>query len=194
MTRKGPKEMSEAVSALDSATYEGFCTVREAGLVGMITLRGDLASEAMAKAVKAVTGAAMPGQGGVTVGKKGKAAWMSPDELLLMVDHAGAEADVAKLGKALAKDHALAVNVSDARAVFHVSGTGAREVLAKLSPADVFALAPGQMRRTRLAQVAGAFHMLDDTTFEVVCFRSVAGYVFDLLCNAAKPGSEVGAR
>ncbi|MCI2398692.1 sarcosine oxidase subunit gamma family protein [Aliiroseovarius subalbicans] len=184
--------MSNAVSALDGATYQGFCKVQEMGLVGMITLRGDLGAAAMAKAVKAVTGVAMPGQGAVTTGKGGTVAWMSPDELLVMVDHAGADAAVAKLSKALAKEHALAVNVSDARAVFHVTGQAAREVMAKLSPADVSALAPGIMRRTRLAQVAGAFHMLDEGTFEVVCFRSVAGYVFDVLANAAKPGSEVG--
>lgn len=184
--------MSKSVSALNGASYDGFCSVKDAGLVGMITLRGDLASKGMAKAVKTVTGAAMPGQGGVTEGDKGRAAWMSPDELLLIVAHDAADQAVADLSKALAKEHSLAVNVSDARAVFHVAGEGAREVLAKLSPADLSAIEPGQMRRTRLAQVAGAFHMLDDHSFEVVCFRSVGQYVYGLLCNAAKPGSEVG--
>ena len=32
----------------------------------------------------------------------------------------------------------------------------------------------------------------DDQSFEIVTFRSVARYAFDLLSNAAKPGSEVG--
>ena len=35
--------MSEAVTALDCATFDGYCTVSDAGLVGMVTLRGDLA-------------------------------------------------------------------------------------------------------------------------------------------------------
>lgn len=47
-------------------------------------------------------------------------------------------------------------------------------------------------RRTRLAQVPAALRMVDDETFEVICFRSVAQYVFDLLKVAGQPGSEVG--
>ena len=98
-----------------------------------------------------------------------------------------------KLTKSLGKAHALAKNVSDARAVFEVSGAHARDVLAKLTPADVSpdAFGVGDIRRSRLAQVAGAFWVVDDHTFRIVCFRSVAQYVFDLLCVAAQPGSEV---
>ena len=184
--------MSDVVSALMGAKSEGFCTVAEAGLVGMITLRGDLASAALAAAVNAATGADMPDVTGITTGDKGKVAWMSPDELLLMVDHAAADQVVADLSAALAGEHALAVNVSDARAVFHVAGQGAREVVAKLSPADIAALEPGTLRRSRLAQVPAAFHMDEDGMIELVCFRSVAAYVFGLLENAAKTGSEVG--
>ncbi len=186
--------MSEVVSALMGASYDGFCQVEEAGLVGMITLRGDLASANLAKAVKAATGAIVPGQGCVETGKTGRVAWMSPDELLLIVEHTGVAAMIGKLAKALKGDHALVSDVSDARAMFRVSGTGAREVIAKLSPADMApeGFGPGQFRRTRLAQVPAAFHMPDDDSFEIVCFRSVATYVFGLLSLSAKPGSEVG--
>ena len=78
--------------------------------------------------------------------------------------------------------------------MFRVSGTNAREVLGKLAPVDFSASAfqPGQIRRSRLAQVAGAFWMDDTETFRVVCFRSTADYVFKLLKVAAQPGSEVG--
>ncbi|WP_300518040.1 sarcosine oxidase subunit gamma family protein [Aliiroseovarius sp.] len=184
--------MSDVVSALRGAKYEGFCKVEEAGLVGMVTLRGDLASKTLAAAVKAATGADMPDICGILAGEKGKVAWMSPDELLLMVDHGAAEQVVSDLSEALSGEHALAVNVSDARAVFHVSGDGAREVVAKLSPADMAALEPGTLRRSRVAQVPAAFHMDEDGMIELVCFRSVATYVFGLLENAARPGSEVG--
>jgi sarcosine oxidase subunit gamma len=186
--------MSEAVSALAGARFEGFCTVEEAGLMGMITLRADLGSEAVAKAVKPVTGSAIPGRGETVFGKSGRAAWMSPDELLLIVDYPKAGENVAALNAALAGEHALVVNVSDARAVFRVTGPRCREVMAKLTPANVAtdAFAPGQWRRTRLAQVAAAFHMPDAESFEIVCFRSVAQYMFDLLSNAARTGGEVG--
>ena len=69
-----------------------------------------------------------------------------------------------------------------------------REVLAKLSPADmrISALPVGRVRRTRLAQVPAAFWFTDDSEAVVICFRSVADYVFGLLSTAAQPGSEVG--
>ncbi|MCB2120102.1 MAG: sarcosine oxidase subunit gamma, partial [Rhodobacteraceae bacterium] len=52
--------MSKAVSALGGVSHEGFAKVAEAGLRGMITVRGDLGSAAMKKAVKAATGTAVP--------------------------------------------------------------------------------------------------------------------------------------
>lgn len=183
--------MSDPRSALPGARFDGFVTVKEAGAVGMITLRGDLGAKALVKAVKAATGAKMPDRLAITTGKTGAVAWMSPDELLLFVDHATAEASTHGLAEALAGMHALAVNVSDARAVFHVTGARARDLLAKLCPADLRGFGPGQFRRSRLAQVPAAFHMPDDASIEVICFRSVAGYMFDLLANAARPGGEL---
>lgn len=186
--------MSEAVTALAGATYEGYCTVSDAGLVGMVTIRGDLGAAKVAAAVKKATGVALPGQGEIVAAKGRKLAWMSPDELMLLCAYDEAPALSAGLAGALNGHHALVVNVSDARVVLHVSGGQAREVMAKLSPADVSpaAFAPGRMRRTRLGQVAAAFHMPDETSFEVIAFRSVADYVFKLLAGAAKPGGEVG--
>lgn len=184
--------MSDAVSALQGASFDGYCKVEEAGLIGMITLRGDLSSAGVAKAVKAATGAAMPGRGEITEGKKGRAGWMSPDELLLIVDHADAANVVEAATKALAKEHALVVNVSDARAVYRVVGAACREVIAKLTPADTSVMQSGMLRRTRIAQIPAAFYLEDDETAVLVCFRSVAQYAFDLLKDAAKHGSEVG--
>ncbi len=179
------------VSALPGARFTGYCTVEEAGLCGMVTLRADLSLAKVARAVKAVTGAGMPAPLRIASGSKGRAAWMSPDELLLFVEYGAAGAAVARLERALATSHALAVDVSDARAVFRLSGPRAREVLMKLTPADIRRMGPGDFRRSRLAQVPAAFCMVDENSFEIIAFRSVAGYVFELLSNAARPGSEV---
>jgi sarcosine oxidase subunit gamma len=187
--------MSEAVSALNGATIEGFVKVAECGLSGMITLRGDLGSARLKKAVKTLCGVEPPARGHIAMVGEMAVAWMSPDELLLMVPHAQADALCARLDEALSGDHALAVNVSDARAVFRVSGgAGVREVIAKLCPVDMSASAfgPGQFRRTRLAQIPAAIWMPEEGVMQIVCFRSVAQYAFDLLKNAAMPGSEVG--
>lgn len=186
--------MSNAVSALNGAAYsDGIAAVRELGLSGMVTLRGDLAEKKLIKAVKSHAGA-MPGQREVAFKGGNGAAWMSPDELLLICDHGQAGTLVAQLEKALAGAHFMAVNVSDARAVFEVSGAHAREVLAKLMPVDFApgAFEPGMIRRSRMAQVPAAVWMQEDDAFRIVCFRSVAQYVFDVLGVAAQPGSEVG--
>ena len=64
--------MSDAVSALNNTTYAGFATVTEAGLQGMITLRGALASAKLKKAVKSATGCDLPAPRRI-VTKAGKA-------------------------------------------------------------------------------------------------------------------------
>lgn len=186
--------MSDAVSALAGATYEGYCSVSDAGLTGMVTIRGDLGAAKVKTAVKKAAGVAVPGQGEIVEAKGRKLAWMSPDELMLFCGYDEAVGLTAALSEALSGQHALVANVSDARVVLRVTGAQVREVMAKLTPADVSpaAFGPGRMRRTRLQQVAAAFHMPDETSFEVIAFRSVADYVFGLLSNAAKPGGEVG--
>ncbi len=186
--------MSEPISALNHASYDGIAKIEECGLQGMITLRGNQSDKVLAKAVKDATGQNVPGQHEALVSGDTGVCWMSPDELLVLVPYAKVEAKLAAMNNALGGTHALAVNVSDARAVFRVSGINARDVLGKLAPVDLSpeTFQPGQIHRTRLAQVAGAFWMDDAETFRVVCFRSVAVYVFNLLKGAAQPGSEVG--
>ena len=187
---------TQATSALAGATATGLVTVSEMGLCGMVTLRADLA--ACAGAVQQVTGAPMPGPRAITAGTRDgqgtQVAWMSPDELLILCDHGSADAIVAALSQALAGQHHLAVVVSDARAMFRLSGpAGAlRDTLAKITPADIAALGVHEMRRTRLQQVAGAIWFEDATEARVICFRSVARYVFDLLAMSARDGGAVG--
>lgn len=186
--------MSESVSALNGAAFDGIARIEEAGLQGMITLRGDLGAKKMAAAVKSVAGVAMPGPGEILFAKSASVAWMSPDELLIMTAHDEAPGAVARLEEALAGEHAMAVNVSDARAVFRISGAHAREVLGKLAPVDFSpdAFAPGHFRRSRAAQVPAAIWADEDGGFGLVCFRSAGQYMFDLLSVAAASGSEVG--
>ncbi|MEJ6388655.1 sarcosine oxidase subunit gamma [Gymnodinialimonas ulvae] len=187
--------MSNAISALPGVIADGDVRVTEMGLVGMITLKADLSAAATKKAVKSATGLDLPDARKMSGGDLAKSvAWMAPDELLILCPHGEAEAMVGRLTKELGKAHHLAVNVSDARAVFALTGAAGavRDTLAKLTPADMAALPTAEMRRTRLAQVAGAICLPEEGRADVICFRSVAGYMFDLLRSAAKPGAEVG--
>lgn len=183
--------MSNAVSALQGKVAPGEVTIREAGLRGMIILRGDLSDKKLRKLCTELTGFKVPDQGKAHCeGDKGLC-WMSPDELLVLVPYTEATEAVKRIDAALSGTHYLAENVSDARAVLVVEGTFCREVIAKLAPVDLHpdTFAPGDFRRTRLGQVAAAFWMRDEDTFEVICFRSMAGYTFDLLAASAKAGA-----
>jgi sarcosine oxidase, subunit gamma len=53
--------MSDAVSALGGASFDGFATIREIGPLGMISLRCKHDVKALPKAIKTAVGVAMPG-------------------------------------------------------------------------------------------------------------------------------------
>jgi sarcosine oxidase, subunit gamma len=181
--------MSDPVAALRGASFDGFATIREVGPVGMVTLRAK-GLKSLDKAIKAAIGTKAPSQRRIEVNGDRACGWMSPDEYLLVMPYADVSKALAAIAKALGADHHLAVDVSDARAVFRIEGDRAHQVLRKLVPADLDRMEPGEIRRTRAAQVAVAFWQHDDG-YTLVCFRSVAGYVMGLLENAAQPDSEL---
>lgn len=182
--------MSDPATALQGASFDGFAGIREIGPLGMISLRAKADVQGLAAAIMAATGCAVPATRRIVISGDNAAGWMSPDEYLLVVPYAGVATAMAAIGAALADAHHLAVDVSDARAVFRITGDRAAQVLMKLAPVDVGAMAPAELRRTRTAQVAAAF-WADDGGYTVVCFRSVAGYVMGLLTHSAMPGSEL---
>ncbi len=181
--------MSDPVSALGGTTFVGFASVREIGPSGMITLRAKGVQD-LEKAVKSVTGTALPAQRKIVTKGDFACGWMSPDEYLLILPYAKVGAALTAIGKALQGQHHLAADVSDARAVFRVEGPLASDVLRKLCPADIERLEPGELRRTRAAQVAAAVWHQNDG-FTVVCFRSVASYMMGLLSHSAMEKGEL---
>jgi len=180
--------MSDPVSALSHASYDGFASIREIGPLGMITFRAGPDLPGLADAIRNVTGTDVPALRRIEINGDRAVGWMGPDEYLLVLPYDGVSAAMQTLHNILTNNHFLAVDVSDARAVFRIGGALAGDVLTKLSPVDVATLAPGELRRTRAAQVAAAFWRQDDG-FTLVCFRSVAGYVMALLAQSARPGS-----
>lgn len=180
--------MAEAVQE-----YEGIALIRAEAPCGMITLRGKAdAAAALAKAGDRL-GIDMPAPLSVTQKGDNALLWMSPDELLAICPASKLSGHLKALVKACKGHHALAVDVSDARVRFSVSGPHAREVLAKLVPIDMSheGFTPGMVRRTKLGQVAAALWPDEAGAIQIVCFRSVGRYVFDALKVAAQPGSEV---
>jgi len=165
----------------------GAVLVAAEGRAEMVTVKADLSNKTTLATLKNTLGTPVPTQRKIANG----VAWMAPDELFVMVPE-GQTADelVARLNDGI-KAPLLALNVSDARAVFTLKGNGAREVLAKGAPVDLSpaAFGMGDFRRTRLGQVAVAFWMEADDEFRLVCFTSMRGFMFDWLTNAAQKNS-----
>ncbi|GGF67248.1 hypothetical protein GCM10011402_19470 [Paracoccus acridae] len=159
--------------------------------LGMVTIRADLdhAGDAIAEAA----GLAIPGQTRIVTDGSRSLGWMSPDELLLILPAAELADAIAALTDALASEHALVVDVSDARAVFDVTGPHADDVIAKLMPVDLDDLPPDGLRRSRAAQTAAALWRIPGG-FRLIGFRSTADYLRLILENAAIPGSGLAPR
>ncbi len=189
--------MSEPRSTLNRAVaVEGqSIRIEDRGPVGQVTLRGDLSSAALKKAVKAGVGVDVPGPLRAAFDGDRGAVWMSPDELLLFTAYDQAGVLAAALGAALAGKHHMAIDVSDARAMITLAGSGVAEVLAKGAPVDLSpaAFPVGAARRSHIGGVAVGFWRKDGDVWEVVCFHSFARHLFDWLVESSVDGSEVGA-
>ena len=154
--------------------------------VAMVTLKAELTKSTRA-AIKKALGIPAPATRKIA----GGIAWMAPDELLIMVPEGSTPRAVIDRLTAEIKAPMLAVDVSDARAVFTLKGNKAREVLAKGAPVDLSpeAFTLGDFRRTRLGQIAVAFWLEADDEITLVCFASLKQFMFDWLVNAAQKGS-----
>ena len=189
--------MSEPRSMLNGAVagVGHYIRIEDRGPVGQVTLRADLASEAVRRAVKAAVGVEVPEPLRAAFEGTGGAVWMSPDELLLFSAYDQAGELVEGLEAALAGTHHMAVDVSDARAVIALEGDHVAEVLSKGAPIDLAeaAFPVGTARRTHIGGIAVAFWRLGDDAWEIVCLRSFSQHLFDWLLQASRDGSEVGA-
>ena len=182
--------MSDPAPALGGALSSGFATIREVGPQGMISLRTAPDSKGLHAAIKSCSGTEIPKVRQVLHKDGRSAGWMSPDEYLLVMPYGETQAALSEIALHMAGAHHLAVPVSDTRAVFQIEGEKADQVLMKLAPVDLHALRFDELRRTRTAQVAAAFWRNEDG-FTLICFRSVARYVYDLLTLSALDGSDI---
>lgn len=159
--------------------------------LGMVMIRADL--DRAGHAIAEAAGLPIPGTTRIVTDGSRALGWMSPDEVLLVLPVAERDDALTALTDALAGEHALVVDVSDARAVFDVTGPHAGDVIAKLMPVDLDTLPPDGLRRSRAAQTAAALWRIDDG-FRLIGFRSTADYLRLILENAAIPGSQLAPR
>lgn len=170
--------------------------IEPSGLCGMVTLRGDLSDAGIAAAIGLCDDAPVPAPLSVVSNAAGeRIVWMSPDEVLILLEGDGhdARALVAGIEATLEDVHHMALDVSDARVVIRLTGARVGEVLAKGAPCDCsdHGFPVGTARRTHLGGLAVAFWRLDAETWEIVALRSYAHHLLAWLEQGAQPGSEV---
>ncbi len=160
---------------------------------GMVTLRAEMDDPAARRAVTSVTGCMPPDALRMETSGGRRLLWMSPDELLLVCGREEVAGIMESAAGAFAGLHCAAVDVSDARVCYRLTGGSVREVLAKGAPIDLHreAFTPGTVRRTRIAQVAVVICLIagEGDKFEVLCHRSYALYLGAWLQEAARDDS-----
>ncbi len=184
---------TQAPESPEAPAIETYIGIENAGPRGQITLRADLSCAQVAAAVSNAAGLAVPEKLAVTHDGDSRAVWMSPDELLLILPAGQAPGAIAKLQAELADHHHMALDVSDARSIFRLTGPAVGEVLAKGAPCDVsdHGCPPGTARRTHLAGLAIGLWRLGPQDWEIVCFRSYAPHLLTWLQVSAAPGAQL---
>lgn len=174
---------------------QGLCIeMREIADRGMIDLRGLASDRKFMAAVKQALGVELPKQPRTSVSwGEIKVLWLSIDQWLILATRARAAELLAALHKALQGIHALAVDVSDMRAVIRLEGEGAREVLMKGCSLDLLSgeYGPGTVRRMNFAEIAALLHVVEDDVFDVYVFRSYADYAWDYLLATAREPAKI---
>jgi sarcosine oxidase, subunit gamma len=170
--------------------------VREIDDRGMIDLRGLGDDPAFLRKVADELGLALPLQPRTSTSAGDIAAlWLSVDQWLITCARREAPSLHARLVGALKGIHSLAVDMSDARAIFRLEGDNAREVLNKGGSVDFTGpqFAAGFVRRIRYAEIAALVHVVSTTPYvaDLYVFRSYADYAWSHLLTTARAGARV---
>ena len=165
-------------------------SVRRVDGRGMITLRGSLDQGDFRDAVHGALGVGVPSSGQITSGKLIDVAWMSPDELLVLLPLEEVNTAIGGLSRRLKDHHHLVCDVSSLRIEFVLSGP-VRDVLAKGTPADMSPRGLGVMQflRTRLGQLQVAIWIDREGEAHVLCRCSESEFLHDWLSHMSRESS-----
>ena len=117
------------------------------------------------------------------------ALWLGPDEWLLRLPLAEAEAWAESLQNALAEEHAAVVDVSDRACVLRLLGAAARTVLAHGCPLNLHprVFEPGACAQSRYLKTAILIDQIDERpTYDLQVPRTCAQYLWELLVEASR--------
>jgi sarcosine oxidase subunit gamma len=182
--------LASRADAISAVHVPGIVALRDSGFFGQIDLRGDPADGSFIDAVRQVLGLDLPmaANTAATIGDRA-ALWLSPDEWLILVPFATRAQTIDELKRALAGKHVSVTDVSANRTILELSGSKAREVLAKGCGLDLHprAFKAGQCAQTVVARSQAVIWQVDATpTYRVLVRPSFAAYLTDFFIDAMK--------
>lgn len=182
--------LASRADAISAVRVPGIVALRDSGFFGQIDLRGDPGDSAFVAEVRQVLGLDLPTTANtVSVSGDRAALWLSPDEWLVMVPFATRAQTIDDLKRALAGKHVSITDVSANRTILELSGSKAREVLAKGCGLDLHprAFKAGQCAQTVVARSQAVIWQVDETpTYRVLVRPSFAAYLTDFFIDAMK--------
>ena len=155
-----------------------------------VNLRLDPADSEALAAIQQMLGLQLPLTPNTTAaGQELLAAWLGPDEWLLLTEHHQPDSLVTDLQAALNGHVASVVDTSAGQTVIRLSGPSALDVLARGCALDLdpSVFPPGACAQTLLARAQALLIAVDDTpTIDIIVRRSFAPYVAAWLQDSAR--------
>jgi sarcosine oxidase subunit gamma len=181
-TRRSPLQHFGLTAAAAKSNAAGAeVLIGESAHRAIVNIRGD-GGEAFKAAVRSVTGVDLPVKPNTTAQAGAfRILWLGPTEWWVVTTSGAEEKLVADLRQAFIGQHAAVIDASESRAVITLSGTKARDMLARGCSLDLHprVFGPGQCAQTGLTK---ANIMLDQTdaapSFDIYVLKSFADYLW----------------
>jgi len=194
--RQSPLAHLHLIARASAPAAKSGIRVSEETFTSQFVLRGDASDEAFLAAILDALGTSLPiTPNTVSGGGDAGILWLGPDEWLVVGDESAGIAG--ELSSVVTGRHAAVSDVSESRTILNISGSRARDVMAKGCALDlhprIFEM--GQCAQTMLAQAHIILHQTSDAPeYEVYVHRSFAEYLWAWLEDAsAEYGLTVGA-
>ena len=165
--------------------------MQERAFLGHINLRCDPQDPLLTDRIERALGCRLPRTPNTFhTGSAGcRVLWLGPDEWLIVTPEDSAGRVAQELQQASGDGFATVVELGSGQTVIELSGTRAREIIAKGCPLDLHprVFGPGRCAQSRLARTLVILLQVDGTpTFELIVRRSFADYLWQWLLDASQ--------
>lgn len=157
--------------------------------LGQIGLRGDPGDKDYLALAQSALGQALPTQYNTISFGNYRIYWLGPDEWLILASSSEERALASSLKACLKDRHASVTEIGGANIVMTLTGSAARNLLARGSCIDFAAdrFLPGQCAQTALTKSGVIIGLIDkQPTFEIIVRRSFSDYLVRWLNSAGR--------